>query len=462
MKFSVLNPTEENIRETLLNDKLGRNEELRQFVRLLNSIDGNCTIALDGDWGSGKTFFVKQAQMIIDSFNEYKNKKAISEKDKENIKMVKDNFSDLGIKLQATAYYDAWENDNEDDPLLSILFSIINTVDCDKDFFKQDKPTALFKSITNTITTKAFGISSKNFLETLSGEDIFKDLKQHKTLRENVTEFLNELIPVGSKRLVIFIDELDRCKPSYAVKMLERIKHFFSNENIIFVFAINSFELQNTIKQYYGSSFNAYQYLDRFFDLRVELKDIDINKFIETQGIWTYNEYDQYMDICYSANRAIAKYFKFKMRTIDRFFKQVKILQNNVLQKRTFYNTNQEYKAYCFLAIFVTPILVALKLYNINDYRELTNGNRSELFIEICRSYHTSEFIKDKFNELLRLNTENNINNFEDQCLYLYNYLFKDNPKSFYKRIGLCQFTDNMINNFNSELSILSRLSNFE
>ena len=78
MKFSVLDPTEENIRETLLNDQLGRNEELRQFVRLLNSIDGNCTIALDGDWGSGKTFFVKQAQMIIDSFNEYKNKKAIS------------------------------------------------------------------------------------------------------------------------------------------------------------------------------------------------------------------------------------------------------------------------------------------------------------------------------------------------------------------------------------------------
>lgn len=150
------------------------------------------------------------------------------------------------------------------------------------------------------------------------------------------------------------------------------------------------------------------------------------------------------------------------MRTIDRFFKQVKILQNNVLQKRTFYNTNQEYKAYCFLAIFVTPILVALKLYNINDYRELTNGNRPELFIEICRSYHTSEFIKDKFNELLGLNIKNNINNFEDQCLYLYNYLFKDNPKSFYKRIGSCQFTDNMINNFNSELSILSRLSNFE
>lgn len=69
MKFSVLNPTEENIRETLLNDQLGRFEELSQFVRLLNSIDDNCTIALDGDWGSGKTFFIKQVQMIIDAYN---------------------------------------------------------------------------------------------------------------------------------------------------------------------------------------------------------------------------------------------------------------------------------------------------------------------------------------------------------------------------------------------------------
>lgn len=459
MKFSVLNPTEENIRETLLNDQLGRNEELRQFVRLLNSIDGNCTIALDGDWGSGKTFFVKQAQMIIDSFNEYKNKKAISEKDEENIKMVKDKFDDLGIKLQATAYYDAWENDNEDDPLLSILYSIISTADCDKDFFKQQKPIALLKSIANTITTKAFGTSSKDWLEALSREDIFKDLKQHKTLRENVTEFLNELIPVGSTRLVIFIDELDRCKPSYAVKMLERIKHFFSNENIIFVFAINSFELQNTIKQYYGSSFNAYQYLDRFFDLKIDLKLIDINKFIELRGLWSDDEYK--IDICYSADRVLAKFYHFSMRMTDRYFKQVRIIQKNVLTKLDDFHDKKQQHAYYFLCVYVAPILVALKLYSINEYEEFINGNRQELFTKICNAYHNDVGLKNDFDTLFTANTSMN-NVFNSTIKELYEYIFTKNPREYAKQFNDYMFLDTMIQNFLLSTNILSRFSNFE
>lgn len=459
MKFSLLNPTEENIRETLLNDQLGRNEELRQFVRLLNSIDGNCTIALDGDWGSGKTFFVKQAQMIIDSFNEYKNKKAISEKDEENIKMVKDKFSDLGIKLQATAYYDAWENDNEDDPLLSILYSIISTADCDKDFFKQQKPIALLKSIANTITTKAFSIPLKDLLEALSEEDIFKKLKQHKTLRENVTEFLNELIPFGSTRLVIFIDELDRCKPSYAVKMLERIKHFFSNENIIFVFAINSRELQNTIKQYYGTDFNAYQYLDRFFDLKIDLKLIDINKFIELHGLWSDDEYK--MDICYSADRVLAKFYHFSMRMTDRYFKQVRIIQKNVLTKLDDFHDKKQQHAYYFLCVYVAPILVALKLYSINEYEEFINGNRQELFTNICNAYHNDVGLKNDFDTLFTANTSMN-NVFNSTIKELYEYIFTKNPREYAKQFNDYMFLDTMIQNFLLSTNILSRFSNFE
>ena len=459
MKFSLLNPTEENIRETLLNDQLGRNEELRQFVRLLNSIDGNCTIALDGDWGSGKTFFVKQAQMIIDSFNEYKNKKAISEKDEENIKMVKDKFSDLGIKLQATAYYDAWENDNEDDPLLSILYSIISTADCDKDFFKQQKPIALLKSIANTITTKAFSIPLKDLLEALSEEDIFKKLKQHKTLRENVTEFLNELIPFGSTRLVIFIDELDRCKPSYAVKMLERIKHFFSNENIIFVFAINSRELQNTIKQYYGTDFNPYQYLDRFFDLKIDLKLIDINKFIELHGLWSDDEYK--MDICYSADRVLAKFYHFSMRMTDRYFKQVRIIQKNVLTKLDDFHDKKQQHAYYFLCVYVAPILVALKLYSINEYEEFINGNRQELFTNICNAYHNDVGLKNDFDTLFTANTSMN-NVFNSTIKELYEYIFTKNPREYAKQFNDYMFLDTMIQNFLLSTNILSRFSNFE
>lgn len=321
MKFSVLNPTEENIRETLLNDQLGRFEELSQFVRLLNSIDDNCTIALDGDWGSGKTFFIKQVQMIIDAYNGRLDKTCSTD--------IQGKFGDINRVSQITVYYDAWENDGEADPLLSILYEIITAFDYDiKNFYTNEAgqiPKTLLTSIFERLSIKYLNVSVKDTLGKLSSENPFAQIQNNKDLKEEISNFLQEIKIERGDKLIIFVDELDRCNPTYAVKTLERIKHYFSSPDIIFVFAINSRELQNTIKQYYGTDFNAYQYLDRFFDLKIDLKLIDINKFIELRGLWSDDEYK--MDICYSADRVLAKFYHFSMRMTDRYFKQVRIIQ---------------------------------------------------------------------------------------------------------------------------------------
>ena len=101
-----------------------------------------------------------------------------------------------------------------------------------------------------------------------------------------INEFFSAIFKEQGNRLVIFIDELDRCKPDFAVKLLERIKHYFVNPDITFVFSINSMELQHTIKQYYGSEFDACKYLDRFFDLRIVLPDISTEKFLSCRVLW--------------------------------------------------------------------------------------------------------------------------------------------------------------------------------
>ena len=59
-------------------------------------------------------------------------------------------------------------------------------------------------------------------------ESPLDSLKSKKELREKVNEFFNSLLPEKGNRLIIMVDELDRCKPSYAVKLLERIKHYFT------------------------------------------------------------------------------------------------------------------------------------------------------------------------------------------------------------------------------------------
>ena len=66
--------------------------------------------------------------------------------------------------------------------------------------------------------------------------------------------------------MILIVDELDRCNPYYATKLLETIKHFYNLSNVTVIIASNNKELQNTIKKQYGQNFNAYIYLNRFYD----------------------------------------------------------------------------------------------------------------------------------------------------------------------------------------------------
>ena len=69
MKTYEILPTDENLVQTLIDDTIGRTSDVFRFVNILNSIDCCYSIALDGRWGSGKTFFVKQAKLVIEANN---------------------------------------------------------------------------------------------------------------------------------------------------------------------------------------------------------------------------------------------------------------------------------------------------------------------------------------------------------------------------------------------------------
>ncbi|WP_421295629.1 KAP family P-loop NTPase fold protein [Aeromonas sp. 604534] len=79
----------------------------------------------------------------------------------------------------------------------------------------------------------------------------------------------------------ILIDELDRCRPSYAVEMLETIKHIFDIPGVVFVLATDTEQLQHAIKVIYGDGFDAESYLGRFFHRRFTLGSISRREFIQ-------------------------------------------------------------------------------------------------------------------------------------------------------------------------------------
>ena len=85
------------------------------------------------------------------------------------------------------------------------------------------------------------------------------------------------------KPLVVFIDELDRCRPTYAIELLEVAKHLFAVDGVVFVLGVNRSELAESVKAVYGTYFGAQAYLNRFFNLEISLPSPDRKAFIESQ-----------------------------------------------------------------------------------------------------------------------------------------------------------------------------------
>ena len=81
--------------------------------------------------------------------------------------------------------------------------------------------------------------------------------------------------------LVVMIDELDRCRPTYAIKLLEAAKHFFNVDHIVFVLCLDRAQLAHSVKAVYGASFDAEGYLWRFFDIDYRLPSPDRKRFVD-------------------------------------------------------------------------------------------------------------------------------------------------------------------------------------
>ena len=156
MQKLALEATQENISSTFQEDILKRNIDVAYFFFFFNSFDDACTVALNGPWGSGKTFFVKQVKIILDYYNAYMTHaenvpESMEKKIKEVISSIK--LDERDIIPQISVYYDAWENDNDDDPMMSLLYAIIQSTD-NEYLFKNRNYTKLALAAIEMVTGK--------------------------------------------------------------------------------------------------------------------------------------------------------------------------------------------------------------------------------------------------------------------------------------------------------------------
>ena len=238
-------------------DKLNR----EQYAKTLQSIvdayaDDGCVLSINGEWGTGKTTFIKMWQMYMEQ-NGYR-----------------------------TIYYNAWETDYIPDPFISLigeLKCIVNNEDSFNELASKAGRIAI-EAVTfaiGTLIKSLTGVSSDGIRGILNeAKNIAQEyIKQYANQKETLADFkkaLSEYVANVSDDqevpLIFIVDELDRCNPHYAVKVLERIKHLFDIPNVIFVLPICKSQLECSIKGFYGSNeLDAKNYLRRFVDIEFDL-----------------------------------------------------------------------------------------------------------------------------------------------------------------------------------------------
>lgn len=134
-----------------------------------------------------------------------------------------------------------------------------------------------------------------------SAVDILKEeVDEYAKKKKGLLDFrleLDEFIKAnnGGKPLVFIVDELDRCRPNYAVEVLEQIKHFFNVPGIVFILSIDKEQLGNAVRGFYGSEkINANEYLRRFIDLEYVLPVPNRDTF--TRYLYDYFDFKSFFN----------------------------------------------------------------------------------------------------------------------------------------------------------------------
>ena len=376
LSLSKCQPIEIDTDNPFKNDALKREDNITVLTHFITSFEQSIVLCIDGGWGQGKTTFIKMWQ-------QYLNNQHIP-----------------------TIYFNAWESDYTDDALIALIGEISLSIEKLKvqDKTKAEKiiapiykyaakfAKAVAPSVANlSIKAISGGLTNADELsKTLSalGESLVKEqVKKYEESRKTLSKFKEELSKLAQcytggdkqKPLVIFIDELDRCRPDFAIEVLEKAKHLFNVDNIIFVLATDKTQLSHSIRAVYGQGLDVNGYLRRFIDFDY-LLPLSNRKYI-THLINKFS---------------LGKYLLLK----ETHYIEPKSFLENMVDK---YNlTLREQEAFCnifniivrtkdnawfdYWVIIICIFLIILKLKFPDIYKNLGNKNFSDFLDETIKN----------------------------------------------------------------------------
>jgi hypothetical protein len=406
-------------------DKLDRKDLAVQLNKLIQNSEQyfgekkSLVIALDSPWGTGKSMFLEMWKNYINA-NEEIDWKVLN--------------------------YNAWYDDDFDYPLIPIISELKDLCE-DKELKKElsQKALHLIKfAVTQTfpLGLKLFtGIDTKDVIDGLKEiaagseeNDYIDKYKQFKEVKRNFSDVIKKM--AANDKVIFLIDELDRCRPTYAIETLETIKHLFDIKNLVFIIALDMEQLKHSISTIYGANMDSHGYLRRFFDFNIRIPSPSIINYIAHLDRSHLLESDE-------IKKEIADMFKglnLTLRDINVIFTNFKIMLATKLSEISEHRNKK-------MILFM--YLIAMKHKNPDIYKKMLFEKLSieDIKILFINNDIIQEFLKILENGLSRTISSLNSSGTNEyiylkECLFIANITDENIPISMYIENNMEIFSD--------------------
>ena len=305
-----------------------REAQAKTLIDTIVMQENPCTISLNASWGLGKTFFL--TRLVCEYCKE---------------------IGDGAKERPSAIYFNAWKDDFVSDPLLSVIGQLAKDTNLQRysKLLDEIKSAAapLFaqaglgvtKYLAKVLLQKTTGIDPEAIKEAfeLSLGDItslteknlnekYKDLcESREVLRGKLGKLVQKNWDDTHRPLLIVVDELDRCRPIFAIELLERIKHLFDVPHLVFLIGMDACQLMKSLKSVYGD-INTQDYLLRFIDVETTLPPFSKDDFIAM--LWRKLGYDKLIlpgdsDVVYKDGDSVLEKVKLLARVCNLTLRQI-------------------------------------------------------------------------------------------------------------------------------------------
>ena len=372
-------------------DILDREKVIDELFRIVQGESINqvfCSFAIDGTWGVGKTFILERLEQKLEM--------EMNEETSDNRYFV--------------FHYNCWKYDYYEEPAIAIISALKDKVDI------ENKICSVVASYAWKEAKKSVENMAKEFVKNKIGIDlvqVIEDIKSEGDIRqekesefdtlfnfnralENVRKQIEKLAEY--KTMIIVVDELDRCMPAYAIKILERLHHMFEGiDNVLVIIAVDSNQLNHSIKEIYGDLVDTERYLKKIISFKYNIDIGMAQKSIMDKFQNYFGCFSEYLQI----DETITEFLQLSqldVRTIEKIIEKSQLIHGLVCDREVSSSVLLYEIMYSFLSYLVSNSKVTEEVktsYGTNLYWVPDINVRTYVDLNEYISDEMLKFLKD-------------------------------------------------------------------